>query len=60
MSYGFGTRRIGDDAVEFLWAFLRAPAIHVAIARDAFVFDISWLGIVLVVGALLLFRYLRR
>ena len=60
MSYGFGTRRIGDGTVEFLWAFLRAPAIHVAIARDAFVFDISWLGIVLVVGALLLFRYLRR
>jgi len=46
--------------MESLWAFLRAPAIHVAIARDAFVFDISWLGIVLVVGALLLFRYLRR
>ena len=46
--------------MDFLWAFLRAPAIHVAIARDAFVFDISWLGIVLVIGALLLLRYLRR
>jgi len=46
--------------VDALWAFLRAPAIHVAVARDAFVFDISWLGIVLVVAALLLFRYLRR
>ena len=46
--------------MDSLWAFLRAPAIHVAIARDAFVFDISWLGIVLVVGALLLLRHLRR
>ena len=60
MSYGFDTRRIRDNPVELLWAFLRAPAIHVAIARDAFVFDISWLGIVLVIGALLLLRYLRR
>ncbi|HXP30795.1 MAG TPA: LPXTG cell wall anchor domain-containing protein [Stellaceae bacterium] len=46
--------------MESLWAFLKAPAIHIAVARDAFVFDISWLGIVLVVGALLLFRRLRR
>jgi hypothetical protein len=46
--------------MESLWAFLRAPAVHVALARDAFVFDISWLGVVLVVGALLLFRHLRR
>ncbi len=46
--------------MDSLWAFLRAPAIHVAVARDAFVFDISWLGIVLIVGALLLFRHLRR
>lgn len=46
--------------MELLWAFLRAPAVHVALARDAFVFDISWLGVVLVIGALLLFRHLRR
>jgi hypothetical protein len=46
--------------MESVWAFLKAPAIHIAIARDAFVFDISWLGVVLVVGALLLFRHLRR
>ncbi len=46
--------------MESLWAFLRAPAVHVALARDAFVFDISWLGVVLVIGALLLFRHLRR
>ncbi len=41
-------------------AFLRAPAVHVAIARDAFVFDVSWLGVVLIVGAMLLWRRLRR
>ncbi len=46
--------------MDALWTFLKAPAIHVAVARDAFVFDISWLGIVLVVGAMLLWRRLRR
>ena len=46
--------------VDAFLAFLRAPAVHVAIARDAFVFDVSWLGIVLVVGAALLWRRLRR
>jgi len=46
--------------MEQVWNFLRAPALHIAIARDAFVFDISWLGIVLVVGGLVLWRYLRR
>jgi hypothetical protein len=40
-------------------AFLRAPALHVAIARDAFVFDVSWLGVALVIAALLLWRRLR-
>ena len=43
-----------------LWAFLEAPAIHVAIARDAFVFDVSWLGVLLVIAALFLLRYLKR
>lgn len=46
--------------MESLWSFLKAPAVHVAVARDAFTFDISWLGVVLVVGALLIFRHLRR
>ncbi len=41
-------------------AFLRAPAIHIAIARDAFVFDLAWMGVALVVVALLGWRYLRR
>ncbi|HUZ75131.1 MAG TPA: hypothetical protein VMU87_19265 [Stellaceae bacterium] len=46
--------------MDSLWAFLRAPAIHLAVAHDAFVFDISWLGIVLIIAALLLLRHLRR
>jgi hypothetical protein len=43
-----------------LWAFLEAPAVHIAIARDAFVFDVSWLGVTLVIAALFLWRYLKR
>jgi hypothetical protein len=46
--------------VSALWAFLQAPALHVALARDAFVFDVSWLGVVLVIAALVLLRYLKR
>ena len=46
--------------MDSVWAFMRAPAIHVAIAREAFVFDVSWLGIVLVIGTLFLLRYLKR
>lgn len=46
--------------MESLWSFLRAPAVHIVVARDAFTFDISWLGVVLVVAALLIFRHLRR
>ncbi|MGH8115083.1 MAG: hypothetical protein ACREPS_08540, partial [Rhodanobacteraceae bacterium] len=46
--------------VDSILAFLHAPALHVAIARDAFVFDISWLGVALIIGALLLWRRLRR
>jgi hypothetical protein len=43
-----------------LWAFLQAPAVHIAIARDAFVFDVSWLGVLLLIAALFLLRYLKR
>ena len=46
--------------MDSLWAFLRAPALHIALARDAFVFDVSWLGVVLVIAALVLLRYLKR
>ena len=46
--------------MDTLWAFLKGRALYVSIAHDAFNFEISWLGVLLVVAALLLFRYLRR
>lgn len=46
--------------MESLWSFLKAPALHVAVARDAFTFDLSWLGVVIIIGALFLLRHLRR
>jgi hypothetical protein len=45
--------------MDSLWAVLNTRALSVSIAHDAFNFEISWLGIVLVVGAMLLWRYLR-
>ena len=46
--------------MDTLWAFLKARALYISVAHDAFNFEISWLGIVLVVGAILLIRRLRR
>ncbi len=46
--------------MEAIWAFLKGRALYVSVAHDAFTFDISWLGVILVIGAMLLFRYLRR
>jgi LPXTG-motif cell wall-anchored protein len=46
--------------MDSLWTFLKGRALYVSVGHDAFTFNISWLGIALVVGALLLFRYLRR
>lgn len=46
--------------MDSLWTFLKGRALYVSVAHDAFTFDISWLGIVLCLGALLLLRYLRR
>lgn len=46
--------------MDSLWAFLKGRALYVSVAHDAFTFDISWLGIVLVIAAPLLIRYLRR
>jgi len=46
--------------MDALWAFLKGRAIYVSVAHDTFSFDISWLGVVLVVGAALFIRYLRR
>ena len=46
--------------MDTLWTFLKGRALYVSIAHDAFNFEISWLGIALVVGALLVIRHLRR
>ena len=46
--------------MDALWTFLKGRALYVSVAHDAFTFDISWLGVILVVGGLLLLRYLRR
>ena len=46
--------------MEAIWTFLKGQALSVSVAHDAFNFNISWLGIILVVAALLLLRYLRR
>ncbi len=43
-----------------LWNLINTRAISVSVAHDAFNFEISWLGIVLIVGAMLLWRRLRR
>ncbi len=43
-----------------LWSFLNARALSVSVEHDAFSFEISWLGVVLVIAAMLLWRHLRR
>ena len=54
-------RNAGEgDGMDTLWTFLKGRALYVSVAHDAFSFDISWLGIVLVVSAALLIRHLRR
>jgi len=42
------------------WTLLNERALSVSVAEGAFNFEISWLGILLIVGAMLLWRYLRR
>ena len=43
-----------------IWAVLRQRALEVSLAGDAFSFQISWLGILIVVALILLVRWLRR
>jgi hypothetical protein len=43
-----------------LWVLVNTRAISVSVAEGAFDFEISWLGIILIVGAMLLWRRLRR
>jgi len=46
--------------MEAMWTFLRGSALSVSVAQSAFNFQISWLGIFLLIGAALLIRHLRR
>ena len=43
-----------------LWTLLNERALSVSVAQGAFNFEISWFGILLMLGAVLLWRYLRR
>jgi hypothetical protein len=43
-----------------LWSLVNTRALSVEIAQGAFSFEISWLGILLMIGAMLLWRHLRR
>ena len=42
------------------WSLLNERALAVSVAQGAFNFEISWFGILLIVGGMLLWRYLRR
>jgi hypothetical protein len=43
-----------------IWSLINTRALSVSLAQGAFNFELSWLGLLLIVGALLLWRYLRR
>ncbi|HZB93046.1 MAG TPA: hypothetical protein VE397_16485 [Stellaceae bacterium] len=42
------------------WSLINTRALSVSLAQGAFNFELSWLGLLLIVGALLLWRFLRR
>lgn len=46
--------------MQALWSLANTRALSVSVAQGAFSFELSWLGILLIVGAMLLWRYLRR
>lgn len=47
-------------AMTSLWSLVNTRALSVSVAQGAFQFELSWLGILLIVGAMLLWRFLRR
>jgi hypothetical protein len=47
-------------AMASLWSLVNTRALSVSVAQGAFQFELSWLGILLIVGAMLLWRFLRR
>jgi len=46
--------------MQALWSLINTRALSVSVAHDVFNFEISWFGILLIVGAMLLWRRLRR
>jgi len=42
------------------WSLVNTRALSVSVAQGAFDFEISWLGVLLIVGTMLLWRFLRR
>ena len=46
--------------MDYVWSVLRERAVYISFAGDAFHFDVSWLGIILIVVAMILWRWLRR
>jgi len=46
--------------METLWNILKQRALFVSFAGESFHFEISWLGIILVFAAMLLWRRIRR
>jgi hypothetical protein len=49
-----------DRQMDYAWSVLRERAIYISFAGDAFHFDVSWLGIILIVTFAFLWRKIRR
>jgi len=49
-----------QSIMNYAWNVLKERAVYVSFADDAFHFDVSWLGIILIVAAMILWRRLRR
>jgi hypothetical protein len=49
-----------DRQMDYAWSVLRERAIYVSFAGDAFHFDVSWLGLILIVAFAFLWRKIRR
>jgi hypothetical protein len=55
-----GRLRLRSAPMASLWSLVNTRALSVSVAQGAFQFELSWLGILLIIGAMLLWRYLRR
>lgn len=46
--------------MDVIWTFLKGRALYISVAHDAFNFELSWLGLILLIVFALLIRHLRR